>query len=97
MAPVRPAEEDLGVEQNECKIDELNLKQNVGDCSQHKPWTRILTVGFSALKSEIDDAKQQGNAKSEIDEYQSAKHRDDPTKAQMRRFSRNSAGSEVVW
>jgi len=97
LAPVRPAEEDLGVEQNECKIDdELNLKQNVGDCSQHKPWTRILTVGFSALKSEIDDAKQQGNAKSEIDEYQSAKHRD-PSKSQMRRFSRNSAGSEVVW
>jgi len=97
LAPVRPAEEDLGVEQNECKIDdELNLKQNVGDCSQHKPWTRILTVGFSALKSEIDDAKQQGNAKSEIDEYQSAKHRD-PSKSQMRRFSCNSAGSEVVW
>ena len=99
LAPVRPAEEDLDVEQNECKIDDdLNLKQNVSDCSQQqKPWTRILTVGFSALKSEIDDAKQQDNKKSGTDEYQSAKHRDDPYKAQTRRFSRNSAGSEVVW
>lgn len=96
------AKEDLDIEKNECKIEyELESKQHASprDCSKQKPWKHFLKVGMSALKLEIDEHQGAGRhspteSDSGRDEYQSAKLQDP---VQSRRFSCNSAGSEVVW
>lgn len=74
-------EEGFDSRKSEGKIEYEFSKQIVSDYSQHKSWKHILK-GFSALKSETNEEK---DAKQ-----------DAPT-VQSRRFSCNSAGSEVVW
>lgn len=96
------AEEDLDIEKNECKIEyKLESKQNASpcDCGKQKPWKHFLKVGMSALKLEIDehqgtDHHSPTESESERDDSKSSKQQDP---ALARRFSCNSAGSEVVW
>ena len=100
LTPVSSAEKDSGIEKNECKIkSELDLKQNVSvsDDNKHNNWKQFLSVGLSALKSEIVEhqgTKQPDSKESGTDDSQSEKDREC---RERRRFSRNSAGSEVVW
>ncbi|KAL7493364.1 hypothetical protein ACHAWT_002427 [Skeletonema menzelii] len=100
LTPVSSTEKDSGIEKNECKIkSELDLKQNVSvsDDNKHNNWKQFLSVGLSALKSEIVEhqgTKQPDSKESGTDDSQSEKDREC---RERRRFSRNSAGSEVVW
>ena len=98
---VSSAEKGSSIQKKECKIDsELHLKQNVrvSDDSKNKNWKQFLKVGFSALKSEIDE--QQGT-KQTTDSTDSGSGNtsgeDRGSTVQARRISSNSAGSAVEW
>ena len=101
---VSSAEKGSSIQKNECKSDsELHSKQNVrvSDDSKNKNWKQFLKVGFSALKSEIDEqqgtkTKQPADSTDSGSDNTSGKDRVS-TVEQPRRISCNSAGSAIEW
>ena len=102
---VSAAEKDptMKENENERKIDsELHSKQNVrvSDDSKNKNWKQFLKVGFSALKSEIDEqqgTKTEQPADSTDSGSDNTPGEDRGSTMQARRISCNSAGSAVEW
>ncbi len=97
---VSSAEKDPAMKKNENKGEiesELHSKQNVSASNgSNKNWKQFLKVGFSGLKSEIDE--HQGTAQPDSTDSgteDSGKDRD--STIQPRRISCNSAGSAVEW
>ena len=100
---VSSAEKDPAMKKNDndSEIDsELHSKQNVSvsNDNKNKNWKQFLKVGFSGLKSEIDEhhGTTQPDSIDSGSDNTSGKDRVS-TVEQPRRISCNSAGSAIEW